>query len=41
MISNFQFIYQMTEDSKIYGSYAENKRMAENKREDWKMLGLQ
>ncbi|KAJ4441154.1 hypothetical protein ANN_11005 [Periplaneta americana] len=33
-------IYQMIDDVKIYGSYEETKRKAEN-RKDWKKLGLQ
>ena len=32
--------YQMIDDIKIYGSYAETKRKAEN-RKDWRLLGLQ
>ncbi|KAJ4435562.1 hypothetical protein ANN_18178 [Periplaneta americana] len=32
--------YQMIDDIKIYGSYAETKRKAENTK-DWRMLGLQ
>ncbi|KAJ4436831.1 hypothetical protein ANN_16963 [Periplaneta americana] len=32
--------YQMIDDIKIYGSYEETKRKAEN-RNDWRMLGLQ
>ncbi|KAJ4433233.1 hypothetical protein ANN_15491 [Periplaneta americana] len=32
--------HQMIDDIKIYGSYAETRRKAEN-RKDWRMLGMQ
>ncbi|KAJ4445433.1 hypothetical protein ANN_07238 [Periplaneta americana] len=33
--------YQMIDDIQIYGSYEETKRKADDREEDWRMLGLQ